>query len=44
MFCGVKGEFKLFEEDGWIELKLKGLVLDVVVEISEKILVFFLKE
>ncbi|WP_175743657.1 ParB/RepB/Spo0J family partition protein [Burkholderia ambifaria] len=43
-FRGAKGEFKSFEEDGRIELKLKGLAPDVAVEISEKILALFPKE
>ncbi|CAI9009814.1 MULTISPECIES: ParB/RepB/Spo0J family partition protein [Burkholderia cepacia complex] len=43
-FRGAKGEFKSFEEDGRIELKLKGLAPDVAAEISEKILALFPKE
>ncbi|KVE21246.1 chromosome partitioning protein ParB [Burkholderia vietnamiensis] len=43
-FRGAKGEFKSFEEDGRIELKLKGLAPDVAVEIGEKILALFPKE
>ncbi|WP_175971886.1 ParB/RepB/Spo0J family partition protein [Burkholderia sp. BCC0322] len=43
-FRGAKGEFKSFEEDGRIELKLKGLAPDVAMEISEKILALFPKE
>ncbi|MCA7941716.1 ParB/RepB/Spo0J family partition protein [Burkholderia cepacia] len=43
-FRGAKGEFKSFEEDGRIELKLKGLAPDVALEISEKILALFPKE
>ncbi|MBR8282541.1 ParB/RepB/Spo0J family partition protein [Burkholderia vietnamiensis] len=43
-FRGAKGEFKSFEEDGRIELKLKGLAPDVAAEISEKILALFQKE
>jgi len=43
-FRGAKGEFKSFEEDGRIELKLKGLAPDVAEEISEKILALFPKE
>lgn len=42
--CGAKGEFKSFEEDGRIELKLKGLAPDVAAEITEKILALFPKE
>lgn len=44
MFRGAKGEFKSFEEDGRIELKLKGLAPDVAEEISAKILALFPKE
>ncbi|EKS9800474.1 MULTISPECIES: ParB/RepB/Spo0J family partition protein [Burkholderia] len=43
-FRGAKGEFKSFEEDGRIELKLKGLAPDVAAEITEKILALFPKE
>ncbi|HDR9757860.1 TPA: ParB/RepB/Spo0J family partition protein [Burkholderia cepacia ATCC 25416] len=43
-FRGAMGEFKSFEEDGRIELKLKGLAPDVAAEISEKILALFPKE
>ena len=43
-FRGAKGEFKSFEEDGRIELKLKGLAPEVAEEISEKILALFPKE
>ncbi|WP_420213428.1 ParB/RepB/Spo0J family partition protein (plasmid) [Burkholderia aenigmatica] len=43
-FRGAKGEFKSFEEDGRIELKLKGLAPEIAQEISEKILALFPKE
>lgn len=43
-FRGANGEFKSFEEDGRIELKLKGLAPDVAAEITEKILALFPKE
>ncbi|WP_322074736.1 ParB/RepB/Spo0J family partition protein [Burkholderia cepacia] len=43
-FRGAKGEFKSFEEDGRIELTLKGLAPEVAAEISEKILALFPKE
>ncbi|OJA92210.1 ParB/RepB/Spo0J family partition protein [Burkholderia ubonensis] len=43
-FRGAKGEFKSFQEDGRIELKLKGLAPEVAAEISEKILALFPKE
>ena len=43
-FRGAKGEFKSFEDDGRIELKLKGLAPDVAAEITEKILALFPKE
>lgn len=43
-FRGAMGEFKSFEEDGRIELKLKGLAPEVAAEITEKILALFPKE
>ena len=43
-FRGAKGEFKSFEEDGRIELILKGLTPEVAQEIQSKILALFPKE
>jgi ParB family chromosome partitioning protein len=43
-YKGAKGEFKTFEEDGRIELVLKGLSVEAAAEISMKIKALFPKE
>lgn len=43
-FRGAKGEFKSFEEDGRIELTIKGLTPEAAEEITSKIMALFPKE
>jgi len=43
-FKGAKGEFKTFEEDGRIELMLKGLSVEAAKEVAEKIKALFVAE
>ena len=43
VFKGAKGEFKTFEEDGRIELVLKGLTSEESIEVAKKIKELFLE-